>query len=238
MAAVLACGPDAVLSYLSAGCLWGIARSAGFGIDVTTPRSRRGRVGVRLHEVRNLPAEDRTIRAGIPVSSVARTLLDLAAVLDRRRLQRAVEESQRLGLLHVPAVIQRCEQSNGRRGAPALRSLLVDFRPAPHTRSELEDQFLDLCRESGLPLPATNAVIAGLEVDFLWHDGRLVVELDGYEFHRTRAAFERDRERDAELKLTGYEVVRVTWRRLRDHPDAVANLVRWLIARGPPRAVS
>jgi Protein of unknown function (DUF559) len=233
MAAVLACGPDAVLSYLSAACLWGLARSAGFGIDVTTPRSRRRRAGVRLHEVRHLPAEDRTVRAEIPVTSIARTLLDLATVLDRRRLQRAVEESERLGLLHVPTAIQRCEQSNGRRGVPALLSLLADFRPAPHTRSELEDRFLDLCREAGLPLPATNVVIAGLEVDFLWRDARLVVELDGYEFHRTRAAFERDRERDAELKLDGYEVVRLTAKRLRDHPEAVANLIGWLIARGP-----
>ena len=132
-------------------------------------------------------------------------------------------------LLDLSAVAKVCDRGNGRRGVRALRPLLHDAQPAPLTRSELERRFLVFCREAGLPQPSVNLIVAGMEVDAVWVDGRLVVELDGYAFHRTRAAFERDRARDAALQVAGYRVVRVTAWRLADQPAAIADETRHLL---------
>ncbi len=227
MAAVLACGPGAVLSHHSAAELWGLLRSARSQVDVTTLRRCRARPGIALHRTRWLPKEDRTVREGIPVTSLARTLLDLAPVASPRELGRAFEEAERLRVLDVRAIEPRCAR---RRGGPALRALIEDAREPPDTRSELEQRFVELCRDEGLPPPALNATVAGYVVDALWPRERLVVELDGYAFHRGRRSFEDDRRRDADLQLAGYRVLRITARRLAREPKAVARSVRALLA--------
>jgi Protein of unknown function (DUF559) len=230
MAAVLACGPGALISHLSAAALWGLLKALGSLIDVTAPRSREGRPGIALHRPRRLHAADRAMVDGIPVTSVARTLLDLAATRPLL-LERAFEAADRLDLLDLRAIEHVLERSRGCPGRPALAALLTDHRgPAPVTRSELERRFLDVRRDAGLPRPSTNLFVAGHEVDAVWPDHRLAVELDSHEFHRTRAAFERDRVRDASLQLAGYRVLRVTHRRLETEPQAIVDTVRELLA--------
>jgi hypothetical protein len=231
MAAVLSCGNDAVLSHGSAAALWGVLPAAGSRIHVTAPSSaRRTRSGVNVHGGQLRP-EDRAVHEEIPVTSVARTLLDLAEVVRTDRLERALEQAERLEILDLNAIERVCEWGRGRHGLKALVALLSKLSPAPHTRSELERLFAVFCREHSLPPPSINVLAAGLEVDAMWPGRRLVVELDGFEFHRTRGAFERDRARDIELKLAGYDVLRVTARRLEREPAAIAGAIRRLLAR-------
>jgi uncharacterized protein DUF559 len=179
-----------------------------------------------------LHLDDRAVREAMPVTSVARTLLDLAEVLRPHQLERVVEEAERLRLFDLRAVEEVCHRSHGRRGLGALRTVLAGVSPAaPLIRSELERRFLALCQEAGLPSPAMNVFVAGYEVDALWFEPRLVVELDGFAYHGDRAAFERDRIRDAALQLAGYRVLRLTPRRLEKEPAAVAETVRTLLGR-------
>ena len=235
MAAVLACGDRALLSHGSAAALWGILLTAGSGIDVTA-RTRGGRPGVLLHRPRKIHDEDHALCDGIPVTAVPCTLLNLAQQVSRRRLRhrqlsRAVETAELKGLFDLAAVERFMARSRGRPGMTALRAALLGYQPQVFTRSKLERRFLDLCRRAGLPLPAANAIVDGDEVDMLWRHQRLIVELDGREVHRTRAAFERDRRRDASLQIAGYRVVRVTDRRMVDSPGEVAETVRLLLDR-------
>jgi very-short-patch-repair endonuclease len=231
LAAVLACGPDAALSHRSAAALWGIRANQRRLIDVTAlQRNHRRHPGIAVHLVRNLHPDDRTSVQGIPVTTVARTLLDLAGVIRADGLERALEQAERLRLFDLRAVDALIARSRGRCGVKALRRALCDYRELPHlTRSELERRFLDLCRDASLPTPAVNAWINGYEVDVLWAAQRLVVELDGRSYHQTHAAFERDRRRDAELQLAGYRVFRVTRRWLETEPAAVIAAVRALL---------
>lgn len=233
MSAVLACGRDAVLSHSSAAALWGFRASTGPTVDVTAPNRRRhSRAGVKVHCVRQLHHEDRSVRDGIPITTVARTLLDLAEVIQPQALFHAFEQAERLALLDLRAIDRLWVTDHGRHGLRTLRSVLDDQRlPNTVTRSELERLFLDLCHETGLPMPTVNAVVEGFEADSVWPHARLIVELDGYRFHRSRTAFERDRARDAALLLAGYRVLRVTYRRLKTEPEAVARTVRSLLAR-------
>lgn len=232
MAAVLACGPGAVLSHRSAGAVWELQATAAAAVDVTAPGpSRRRRPGIVVHRVRTLHPDDVTRREGIPVTTVARTLLDLAALVSRRQLERAFETAERLALLDARALENACRRQPHRRGSRLVRGVLADQRePPPATRSELERDFLELCRAARLPLPSVNGVVAGFEVDALWPRQRLVVEVDSLAFHATRAAFERDRLRDSALQVAGYRVLRVTHRRLRLDPEGVAEAVGALLA--------
>jgi very-short-patch-repair endonuclease len=229
MAAVLACGPEALLSHQSAGALWGIVPSTGTRVHVTAPRGRHPQPGIVLHRTRSLHPDDRTLRDAIPVTSIARTLLDLAEVLSPRRLERAFEEADRLELLDMNALRLTAERSHGRRGLKPLATLLARSTPAPHTRSELERRFLDVVRDAGLPQPLVNAMVEGFEVDMLWPDRRLIVELDGYAFHRHRAAFERDNKRRAKLQIAGFVVVPITWLRLDRECAEVVRELRTLL---------
>ena len=231
MAAVLACGRQSLLSHRTAAALWDMAPTSTSLVEVTAPRGRTAQRGIRLHRVRRLADADRTTHDRMPVTTVARTLFDLAEVVDSTKLERAFERAERLELLDVAAVEDVCRRNRGRRALRHLTALLPSLAPTPRTRSELERDFLDFCRAQGLPEPEANVLVAGFEVDALWREQRLVVELDGFEFHRTRAAFERDRARDAALQLAGYRVLRITWRRLRDEPREVAATIAALLAR-------
>ena len=228
MAAVLSCGDDALLSHRTAAALWQMLPSTGGQIDVTAS-TRRRRPGVVVHEGHH---DDRTVVEGIPVTTVARTLLDLAEAAPAR-LERALEAAERMGFFDLRKVESLMDRNPGRRGSRVLEAALDSYRDPSLTRSELERRFLRLCRRAGLPAPATNIWIAGQEVDAVWCGKRLAVELDSHEFHRTRAAFERDRVRDGDLQLAGYRVLRVTHRRLRDEPRVVVSMVRSLLAAAP-----
>jgi hypothetical protein len=178
-------------------------------VHVAVSGGRRARRGIVFHRARDLNMA-RAVRHHIPLTAPSYTLLDLASVFPPRRLERALEAADRLELLDVAELTHLCATSNGRKGTGVLSSLLARLHPAPHTRSELERRFLRLCRDGGVPQPAVNVPVEGIEVDFLWPGARLVVEVDGYEFHRDRAAFERDRRRDAVLQRAGYRVLRIT----------------------------
>jgi very-short-patch-repair endonuclease len=230
MAAVLACGPDAVLSHRSAARLSGVRPDSRRGVDVTVAGSgRRGRPGIDLHAVRALDPRDITRIDGIPVTTLPRTLLDLAEVVPQDHVVRTIEEAERKRIFNRTALEELLARSPGRRGRRPLRSILTDAVIEPGTREELERRFRQVIREAGLPHPKINTLVEDYEVDAYWPDHKLVVELDGYDTHQTRKAFEDDRERDAVLLLAGYRVVRITWRQLIRKPDEVINRLRRLL---------
>ena len=236
MAAVLACGPDALLSHGDGAVLWGIRRSASLArIHVTTLTAARGRgrrAGIVVHQPCSLHDDDRALVDGIPVTSVARTLLDLCDVLRCDQVDRAVEESERLGLFDLTQADAVIERTRGRRARRMLASAVAAYRPGPAwTRSELEEAFLRLVRAAGLPAPAANGWVAGHEVDCVYHDARLVIELDGGDYHDTTAARERDPVRDADLQAVGHAVLRITGKRLAADPEGVVRSVRALLNR-------
>jgi hypothetical protein len=182
---------------------------------------------VRLHRVRRLDPRDCTREDNIPVTTVARTLLDLAEVLRPRQLERALEESERLRLFDLTELDAVCERNSGRRGIRPLRACLGRTQEeALHTKSDLELLFVELCEESQLPPPAMNAIVEGYEVDAHWPGTDLIVELDSWAFHRTRGAFERDHGRDLRLRLAGYDPIRLTWRQLTAERAEVATTLR------------
>jgi very-short-patch-repair endonuclease len=237
-AAVLAYGEGALLSHRSAAALWGLASQRSRVIDVTATVGRQGvdrRAGIFIHRGRLHP-EDRAVRAGFPVTTVARTLFDLAEFVSLKRLESAWEEADRLNLLQLKAVEQVCERGYGRRALKPIRRLLAEARAVQTTRSPLEDQFAAFCREHRLPMPAFNATVLGFEVDALWPKQRLAAELDSWEFHRHRAAFERDRARDAALQAAGYRTIRITHRRLQNEPSTLLNQLRALLRSNAPQS--
>jgi hypothetical protein len=231
MATVLACGEGALLSHRSAAELWNFGAYPDIRLDVTVPdRSGRRRPGIAVHRPRFLSDEERAEVDGIPVTTPDRTILDLASVIGASRLERAFEEADRLGLLNALALAALCSRTPRRRGVRRLRVLLANhYGPSPETRSTLEHRFFRLCLQAGLPRPAVNVPVCDYEVDALWAAKRLVVELDGYAFHRGRQEFELDRRRDAVLQLAGYRVLRVTHRRLAQEPRAVVETIRRLL---------
>ena len=232
LAAVLACGPGAVLSHLSAAALWELRPETTQRVHVTV-RSRAGRVGpaaVVLHRPRRFPAEDDvTVHHGIPVTGVARTLFDTAGSLPRHELARAVEQADVRRLLDLERLSELLADARGRRGARPLRQVLEELAEPVRTRSDLEAFFLATCADAGLPRPLVNPRVGPYEVDFLWPIARLVVEVDGRETHATRAAFERDRARDAELQVRGFRVVRFTYRQVVHDTRRTVATVRALL---------
>jgi very-short-patch-repair endonuclease len=218
MAALLACGPRAAVSNGASLHVWGL-RDNGGHVEVTVPGGG-ATSGVRAHRAA-LPESDVVERHGMRVTTPARTLTDIAAATPRRELARLVEEAQLLRLVSPGELEAAVERSRRRPGVPRLRAIVLGAEEPSLTRSEAERRLLELIRAAGLPRPQTNVNIAGYEVDFLWPQHRLVVEVDGYAFHGTRAAFERDRARDAALLAAGYRVLRVTWRQLTSEPERV-----------------
>jgi very-short-patch-repair endonuclease len=238
LAAVLACGESAVLSHSSAAAAWGLRPKAPRTADVSVrTRAGRSRNGISLHRPRTLTPTDVTTHRGIPITTPARTLLDIAPDLTPRQLERTIDQAEHLRLLDpasLPGVVRR---ANGHHGAGRLAAVVARHEAgSTFTRSELEERFLRVCRGAALTQPQVNVPLHGYEVDFLWRDRRLVVELDGHASHGTRAAFERDRARDADLAAHGYRVVRFTYLQVVRQPKRVAALVKRLLAH--PRSIS
>jgi len=210
-----------VLSHRRAAAYHCLLPYSGRRIDVTTTNRVR-RPAITVHRVRHLPDDDRALVDNIPVTSVARTLVDIAQIVRPGQLDRAVDAAERRGVLDQRAF-------DDRKLPRALRTALAAYHDPGFTRSELERRFARLCRDGGLPAPAMNTWINEQEVDAVWEQEGVAVQLDGFEFHRTRAAFEDDRRRDAALQLAGYSVLRVTDRRLADDPAGVLTAVRSLL---------
>ena len=233
MAAVLSCGKDAALSHRSAAQLWGIVPRSPNVSEVTRPRSFRPRGGVRCHR-EALPADEIEKVDGIPVTLVSRTLLDLAGVVSRRRLELAFNQAEVLHLTSRVPLATLLERHPRRSGSASLRRLVRgEGAFSGVVRNDFEESFLALIDASGLPRPRLNADVAVrgrfFEVDCLWDRQRLAVELDGRAVHGTRRAFEQDRERDRILLTEGWRVMHISWWQLRDEPEAVALDLRRLL---------
>jgi hypothetical protein len=230
MAGVLAAGPDAALAGRSGAALWRMRRNDPAVVEVITPRRVEIR-GIRARRIA-LPTDEMTVERGIPVTTPARTLFDLAAVLTQDQLERAFNEAE-IGRLtsptSVPALLAR---HPGHRGSQAIRRVLAKHEAIGETftRSELEWRLVALLDAEGLPRPQINPLTDHGELDARWPEQRLVVELDGFATHGTREAFERDRARDRALQVAGWRVVRVTWRQLTTEPDEIAAQLALLLA--------
>ena len=240
-AAVLACGPGAVLSFASCGALHEIRPSSATLIDVTTPgRVGRRRDGLRIHPAATIVPSDLTVVAGIPCTTIARTICDLAGVVSQDATEYMVHRAQAKRVFvraEVEAIVRR---SPSRRGTRALRRILsISDRSEDEVRSGLERLMLRICRTSGLPQPEVDHWIAlpdggGYEVDFCWPDRGLVVEVDSRRFHDTDRGFENDRLRDRRLALAGWRVVRFTERDLCERPDDVERQLHALLRDPAP----
>ncbi|HKI67611.1 MAG TPA: type IV toxin-antitoxin system AbiEi family antitoxin domain-containing protein [Solirubrobacterales bacterium] len=229
LAAVLASGPDALLSHRSAAWLWGIARWSPIPVSVTSPSPRGPRAPIRLHRSRILTADDRDAIDGIPVTAVPRVALDLAAELRPAQLLRLLERAEELHLFDLRRFEDLLRRAGGHHGARCLGRALEIYRPAPFSRSGLERRFRELVLEAGLPRPVMGFVEAGCELDVYWPEERFAVELDVYETHGSRQSFEDDRVRQEDLKLAGVEMTRVTGHRLDREPKEVIQRVTRLL---------
>jgi Protein of unknown function (DUF559) len=236
MAAVLACGSGSLLSHFSAAALHGLLSSGQALIDVTISR-RNGlaRPGVRVHRPTCIIPADRASVDGIPCTSVARTLLDLSAVVSRPALERACDQAEVLRLLDWAAMDEALSRARGRPGVRELRAILDLGRVGDQVpRSELEQRFLALCSRARLPRPAVNAWVTvadeEMQVDFVWHRQRVIVETDGFGTHGTRQAFQRDRRRDQLLALAGWRAIRFTWEDVTKRPRHVTEVVQATLA--------
>jgi very-short-patch-repair endonuclease len=212
--------------------LWGLYRFPPEAIDVTAPIRRRATREFRVHYSSILSADDRREREGIPVTSVPRLLLDLAIRARPDQVDRLLERAEELELLDLHAVEEVLDRAGGHRGRGRLRRALALYQPDPSfTRSRFEKQFRRRVIAAGLRAPSMNFNYAGYELDAYWPDLRFAVELDLFETHGTRAAFERDHVRQEELKLLGVEMIRVTRPRLVREPEAVMRNLATLLER-------
>lgn len=234
-AAVLGCGTGAVLSHWSAAELWGIREPRGRGIHVTLlPKSRHPN-GIRRHSSKLLPPDEVTVEDDIPVTTVARTLLDLAAVGSADVVEFGLREAEfmrRYDALSLQGLIDRYPGRRGVRRARVALERLAE-KPGGRVRSPLEEVFVPFLRRHRLPRPLHNAWLdvggKRYQVDCLWPEQRQVVELDGWQGHGTRSAFRDDRARDRRLRVAGYPVTRLTWSQLEDEPAAIAADLRHLL---------
>jgi hypothetical protein len=241
LAAVLAVGPGALLSYWSAGWLWGLWSGSPKPIHVTAfvPRHHQPPKGVVRHRARNLVEADRAICDGIPVTSVARTLLDHAWKVRGDQLVRALSLAEDLKLLDLDELDAVVERNRGHHGAKRLRYALATYERPIYSRSDFERRFVRHLIASGLPRPVTGWNEVGRELDVYWPERRFAVELDTFETHGNRASFESDRARDLALALAGIETIRVSELQFRREPNAIAANIAELLAaarstRAPP----
>jgi very-short-patch-repair endonuclease len=235
MAAVLFCGSDAVLSHRSAVALWGIRDPSSRAIEVTAPVKSRSRGGIQRHFAL-LPGDEVTVERGIPVTTVPRSIFDLAAIASVDAVESALRQSEYLRLhdrLSLPDLLERYPR---RRGSKKIRACLVRRRQMPGSaRSWLEERFLPFLRREQLPLPQLNVwlEVGGrrYQVDCLWPRQRVVVELDGFAAHGTRIAFREDRSRDRKLRVAGYGVTRIAPEQLDEEAAEIAADLRALLER-------
>jgi hypothetical protein len=236
MAAVLACGPDAVLSHRTAAYLWGLVDSWEAPIDVTAP-NRRGRSpdGVAAH--RSLQPIDKTTLYGIPCTTVARTILDFAGIEPEWSVRKAVAEAEVLQVLNKPQLRALLSRSRRRRGVARLRLILDEIHPqTKRTRSELERMFLTLCERGKVPEPEVNVWLSTpdgkrYQADFLWREQRRIIEADSRRFHDTDSAFVSDRKRQQQLELAGWRVARCTWEEVEREPRRLALTIHALLSQ-------
>jgi putative AbiEi antitoxin of type IV toxin-antitoxin system/uncharacterized protein DUF559 len=214
MAATLAVG--GVLSHASAAAAWElrVSNAAVTDVMVRGDGGRDRRAGLRVHRSTTLGPGEMTVVRGIPITTPARTIIDIARRLRPRELEHIVDLADQRGLIDFADL----ETAN----SASLKAVLSDYDPAP-TRSELERRFLALCDEHQVPQPETNRIIEGVEVDFVWRDRRLIVEVDGYRYHRSPSRFEADRAKDVHLMTRGWRVMRFTWRQLERRAGWVAE---------------
>ncbi len=231
MAAVLASGPEALLSHHTAAALWGIRGYSGGAVHVTVPRKSTSSQAIRRH-FSAVPAEERGMEEGIPATSVHRTIFDLAALVsleDVAAMIREAEYRNRYDRLSLPQLLER---HRGKRGSRKLQLALrrITEEPPGRTRSKLERRFASFLRRHKLPLPRFNdPLVLGSKhyvADCHWPPRRLIVELDGWDGHSSRSAFQDDRLRDRVLHVAGYSVIHLTWNQLDDEPEEVASDLR------------
>lgn len=235
MAAILACGEGSVLSHDTAARRFGLKPGAPSSRPIHVARARGGRrrPGVRVHRLPTLSARDVTVVDGLRATTPARTLWDLAATSPPRDLGRMFATAQDRGLVRRAELRRLVSRHQGAPGSRIVRRLLQ--ADPPLTRSEAEDRLLELIRSASLPDPRTNVKVEGLEVDCYWPEHGVIVEVDGFAYHGSAAAFERDRSRDRRLTASGRAVIRVTWRQLDKEPLAVIAQLAQALARPPRR---
>ena len=243
-AALLALGEAAALSHWTSAAQWLMCepRSGPIHLTLTHRSGRVHREGAVVHRPRMLADHEIGERGGFPVTTVARTLVDLAAIATARELEKALDEAEYQRIVDLPSLLRTIEEVPSRRGMAVLRRLLAERGAGlVFTRSELERMFLDLCRPLPVDMPRANAWIVpdaegGMEVDFLWPDRRLVVEVDGFQAHGTPAALNRDHRRDRRLRAAGYEPVRFTWSDLTHHRRRSKHELMTFYSSNAPRA--
>jgi very-short-patch-repair endonuclease len=230
LAAIAACGRGALLSHASAAWLWGLLSPCPTEVDVTATTRRHRRSSIRAHFA-TLDDEDRDKSEGIPATAVPRTLLDLATTERPASLNHAVQRAERLDLLDIAAIDRLLQRRYGSPGTPLLRQALEIYRDPVFSRSRYERLLLDLVKGANLPRPAINAYVEGHEIDAYWAEERFAVEVDGWDAHRSRSAFEQDPVRQEELKLAGIDSIRLTARRIEREPAQIAERLGILLAR-------
>lgn len=233
-AALLAVGPQAVLSHRSAAVAWGLAptRPDSIPVEVLVPRRHvRRRHGIIAHRTTRLDANEVRIHQGLPVTSPARTCLDIAADVTLRELERAVDEALVRRIVRLQQLRDAVDRDSGRRGGPILTALIDHRKTSTISRSQAEERMLGLIRAANFPQAEMNVRVNGYEVDFLWRPQRLIVEIDGYAYHSSRSAFERDRAKDAALAAAGFLVIRITWLQMEHEPYVVVAHLAQALAR-------
>lgn len=236
-AALLACSGPAALSHLTAARLWNVPVPNEDRVHVIVDRHHpTARAGIRAHRVGIAWGAEVCRRWRLPVTTATRTLLDIAALIEPRAFERAFDVALTQRITSRAMVARALERGPRRPGSAQVRAILARDREPTLTRSEAEERFLALIRKSGLPVPRVNSRLGSYEVDFLWPRGRLVVEVDGFVFHSSRAAFERDRRRDAALQASGFRVMRITWRQIVDEPEQVLVRVAQALVTSVPTA--
>jgi very-short-patch-repair endonuclease len=230
-AAILACGDGAVLSHRSAAQLWKLLPTIDGDIDITVPgRNPGSRPGIAIHRVAQLEPSERVLLDGLAVTSPVRTLLDLAATEPTADVEQALAEARVRRLATDDRLRSLAERAPTRRGAGAIRALLAQEAGPAFTDRGAAQRLLGLLRQTDLPAPETQVRLCGHKVDFLWRQQRLIVEVDGHQFHGHRGAFERDRRQGQRLIAAGFRVVRITWRQLVDEPLAVIARIAQALA--------
>jgi very-short-patch-repair endonuclease len=230
-AAVLTCGHGAALSHRTAAVMWKLLPiSPEPELHVMVAGRNPGvKPGIRIHRVAELPEDELAVRQGIPLTTPARTICDLAATEPLRDLESALAEARIHRLATDRQITKVIHRAPTRPGAPTIRTLLEQEDDSGYTRSKAERLLRDLIAKADLERPLFNEPVLGFVVDALWPRQRVIVEVDGYTYHQHRAAFERDRRRDQQLTAAGYRVIRITWIQLRDRPiETIAAIVKTL----------